>query len=277
MDFLKSNPYETTFNEVLSDLFKQYVYIGGMPEVVADWIENQNVENVNSIQSEILGNYRNDFIKHTDNTMAVRIRHVFDSLAAQFAKKNDKFVYGVAKAGARAREYEMAIEWLVDAGIVRRVNQVKSGNKIPLKSYVNTSAFKLYSVDVGLFRHLAEIPFEVINSRTAIFDEFNGLLAEQFVLQQLAKYTLYYWTSGETSEVDFIMQYGTYIVPIEVKSGTNIKAKSLKIFRKTYSPRISIRFSLKNNRLDHDLLNISLFNIFLCDQLLDSALGKDFE
>lgn len=276
MAFLKSNPYETTFNEVLSDLFKQYVYIGGMPEVVADWIENQNVENVNSIQSEILGNYRNDFIKHTDNTMAVRIRQVFDSLPAQFAKKNDKFVYGVAKTGARAREYEMAIEWLVDAGIVRRVNQVKSGNKIPLKSYANTSAFKLYFVDVGLFRHLAEIPFEVINSKTAIFDEFNGLVAEQFVLQQLAKYTLYYWTSGETSEVDFIMQHGTYIVPIEVKSGTNVKAKSLKIFRETYSPKTSIRFSLKNNRLDHDLLNISLFNIFLYEQLLDSALGKDF-
>ena len=272
--FLKSNPFETTFNEILSDLFKQYLYIGGMPEAVADWVENRNVENINAIQEEILGNYRKDFIKHTDNTTAVRIRQIFDSLPAQFAKKNDKFLYGTVKSGARAREYEMAIEWLRDAGIVRRVQQVGCGDKIPLKSYANPSAFKLYFVDIGLFRHLAEIPFEVINSKTAIFDEFNGLIAEQFVLQQLAKHTLFYWTGGETSEVDFVMQYGTEIVPIEVKSGTNVKAKSLKHFRNTYSPKTSIRFSLKNTRLDNDLQNISLFNIFLFNQLLDHSSEK---
>jgi len=178
------------------------------------------------------------------------------------------------KTGARAREYEMAIEWLIDAGIVRRVNQVSSGNKIPMKSYANSSAFKLYFVDIGLFRHLAEIPFEVINSKTAIFDQFNGLVAEQFVLQQLANYTLFYWTGGETSEVDFVMQYGSEIVPIEVKSGTNVKAKSLKIFRETYSPRISVRFSLKNTRLDNGLQNISLFCIFLFEKLLDHSSEK---
>ena len=272
--FLKSNPGETTFNEILSDLFKQYLYIGGMPEAVADWVKHQNVENINTIQEEILSNYRKDFSKYTDNTTAIRIRQVFDSLPAQFAKKNDKFLYGTVKSGARAREYETAIEWLIDAGIVRRVHQVNCGNKIPLKSYSNPSAFKLYFVDIGLFRHLAEIPFEVINSKTAIFDENNGLVAEQFVLQQLAKHTLFYWTGGETSEVDFIMQYGSEIVPIEVKSGTNVKAKSLKWFRETYSPKISVRFSLKNTRLDNDLQNISLFHIFLCEQLLDDSSEK---
>jgi predicted AAA+ superfamily ATPase len=272
--FLKSNPYETTFNEILSDLFKQYLYIGGMPEVVVDWIESRNVENVNAIQEEILNNYRKDFIKHTDNTTAVRIRQVFDSLPAQFAKKNDKFLYGTVKSGARAREYEMAIEWLVDAGIVRRVNQVSCGDKIPLKSYAEFSAFKLYFVDAGLFRNLAEIPFEVIQSKTAIFDEFNGLVAEQFVLQQLANHTLYYWTGGEESEVDFVMQYGSNIVPIEAKSGTNVKAKSLKIFREKYSPKISIRFSLKDTRLDNDILNISLFKSFLCEKLLGYSSEK---
>jgi len=272
--FLKSNLFETTFNEILSDLFKQYLYIGGMPEVVADWIENQNIENINAIQEEILGNYRKDFSKYTDNSTAIRIRQVFDSLPTQFAKRNDKFLYGTVKSGARAREYEMAIEWLIDAGIVRRVNQVSCGDKIPLKSYANPSAFKLYFVDIGLFRHLAEIPFEVINSKTAIFDEFNGLVAEQFVLQQLAKHTLFYWTGGETSEVDFVMQYGSEIVPIEVKSGTNVKAKSLKRFREVYLPKISLRFSLKNTRLDNDLQNVSLFSIFLCEQLLDYSSDK---
>jgi predicted AAA+ superfamily ATPase len=168
----------------------------------------------------------------------------------------------------------MAIEWLLDAGIVRRVNQVNCGNKIPLKSYANPSAFKLYFVDIGLFRYLAEIPIEVINNKTAIFNEFNGLVAEQFVLQQLAKHTLFFWTGGEESEVDFVMQYGSEIVPIEVKSGTNVNAKSLKIFRVTYSPKISIRFSMRNTRLDNDLQNISLFNIFLYEQLLNHSSEK---
>jgi predicted AAA+ superfamily ATPase len=184
-DFLKTNLFETGFNEILSDLFKQYLFVGGMPEAVVDWIENQDVENVNFIQEEIINNYRKDFSKHTDNTTAIRIRQVFDSLPAQFAKQNDKFLYGTVKSGARAREYELAIEWLIDAGIVRRVNRVSCGDKIPLKSCANPSAFKLYFVDIGLFRHLAEIPNEVISSKKAIFDEFNGLVAEQYVLQQL--------------------------------------------------------------------------------------------
>ena len=274
VDFLKSNPFETTFNEILSDLFKQYVYIGGMPEAVADWVANHDVENSNTIQEEILGNYRKDFSKYADNTTAVRIRQVFDSLPAQFAKGNDKFLYGTVKSGARAREYEMAIEWLTDAGIIRRVNQVSCGDKIPLKSYVNPSAFKLYFVDVGLFRHLAEIPFDVISNKSEIFSEFNGFIAEQYVLQQLAKHTLFYWTGAKLSEIDFMMQYHSSVVPIEVKSGTNVKAKSLKLFRETYSPRMSVRFSLKNTWLDDDLLNISLCASFLCEQLLDYSFRK---
>ena len=274
LDYIKENPFENQFTEVFYDLFKYYLFTGGMPAVVADWIETRDFDNVKINQEKILNNYRNDFSKYTDNTTAIRIRQVFESLPAQFAKKNDKFLYGTVKSGARAREYELAIEWLLDAGIVRRVNNVKVGDKIPLKAYSDTSAFKLYFLDVGLFRYLADIPFEAINNKDAIFDEFNGLMAEQFVLQQLAKHTLFYWTGGEESEVDFIMQYGSEIVPIEVKSGTNVNAKSLKIFREMYSPKISVRFSLRNIRLDNDLQNISLFKIFLCEQLLDSSSEK---
>jgi len=269
VEFLKSNPNETTFNEILSDLFKQYLFVGGMPEAVGDWVEKHNVENITAIHEEILNNYRKDFSKYTDNTTAIRIRQVFDSLPAQFAKKNDKFLYGTIKSGARAREYEMAIEWLLDAGIVRRVNHVSCGDKIPLKSYANPSSFKLYFVDIGLFRHLAEIPIEVINDKTAFFNEFNGLVVEQFVLQQLTNYTLYFWT-GKISEVDFIMQYGAEIIPIEVKSGKNVKAKSLQYFREIYSPKISVRFSMKDTKLNNDLQNICLFNSFLFEQLLDT-------
>jgi predicted AAA+ superfamily ATPase len=168
----------------------------------------------------------------------------------------------------------MAIEWLIDAGIVRRVNQVSCGNKIPLKSYANPSSFKLYFVDVGLFRYLAEIPIEVINDKNAIFDEFNGLVAEQFVLQQLSKYTLFFWEGEKISEVDFVMQYGAKIVPIEVKSGTNVKSKSLQVFREKYSPKISVRFSMRGTKLDNDLQNISLKEIFLFEHLLDHSCGK---
>jgi len=273
-DYIKENPFENQFREVFYDLFKYYLFTGGMPAVVADWIETRDFDNVKINQKKILDNYRNDFSKYTNHTSAIRIRQVFESLPAQFAKKNDKFLYRTVKSGARAREYELAIEWLLDAGIVRRVNNVKVGNKIPLKAYSDPSAFKLYFVDIGLFRYLTDIPVEVIQNKDAIFDEFNGLLAEQFVLQQLAKHTLFYWTGGEESEVDFVMQYGAEIVPIEVKSGTNVNAKSLKLFRETYSPRISIRFSLKDTRLDNDLQNISLFNIFLYEQLLGSSSEK---
>jgi predicted AAA+ superfamily ATPase len=274
IDYSKENPFENQFAEIFYDLFKYYLFTGGMPAVVADWIETHDFDNVKINQEKILNNYRNDFSKHTDNTTAIRIRQVFESLPAQFAKKNDKFLYGTIKSGARAREYELAIEWLLDAGIVRRVNNVKVGNKIPLKAYSDPSAFKLYFVDIGLFRYLADIPLEVVNDKIAIFNEFNGLLTEQFVLQQLAQHNLFFWTSEKISEVDFVMQYGSEIVPIEVKSGTNVKAKSLKQFREKYSPKISIRFSLKDTRLDNDLQNISLFNIFLCEQLLDYSSEK---
>ncbi|KAA6332594.1 hypothetical protein EZS27_018912 [termite gut metagenome] len=257
--YIKEHPFENQFKEIFYDLFKYYLFTGGMPAVVADWIETRDFDNVKINQEKILNNYRNDFSKHADHTSAIRIRQVFESLPAQFAKKNDKFLYGTVKTGARAREYELAIEWLLDAGIVRRVNNVKVGDKIPLKAYSDPSAFKLYFVDTGLFRYLADIPVEVIQNKDAIFDEFNGLLTEQFVLQQLTNHNLFYWTSEKISEVDFVMQYGVDILPIEIKSGINVKAKSLKQFREKYAPKISVRFSLKDTNLDGNLLNISLY------------------
>jgi len=268
LDYVKENPFDNQFKEVFYDLFKYYLFVGGMPAVVADWIETRDYDNVKINQEKILNNYRNDFSKHADHTSAIRIRQVFESLPEQFAKKNDKFLYGTIRTGARAREYELAIEWLLDAGIVRRVKNVKVGDKIPLKAYADSSTFKLYFVDIGLFRLLADIPIEVIQNKDAIFDEFNGFLSEQFVLQQLAKYNLFYWTSEKTSEVDFVMQFGVDILPIEVKSGTNVKAKSLKQFREKYSPKISVRFSLKDTYLNDDLLNISLYYAPIFELLL---------
>ncbi|MDR2411228.1 MAG: DUF4143 domain-containing protein [Candidatus Peribacteria bacterium] len=143
---------------------------------------------------------------------------------------------------------------------------------MPLKAYTNFSSFKLYFVDVGLFRFLANIPSDTILDKEEIFNKFNGLLTEQFVLQQLSKYELFYWTSDKIGEVDFILQFDSNIVPIEVKSGTNLKAKSLKLFREKYSPKISVKFSLKDTKLNDDLLNIALYHSFMFDNLLKSSI-----
>jgi predicted AAA+ superfamily ATPase len=270
-EYKLAEPDDIKFTEILSDLLKEYMFVGGMPEAVQNWVNEHSVEEVEKIQESIVTYYRRDFSKHTDGTTAIRIRQVFDSLPAQFAKRNDKFFYGLVRSGARAREYEMAIEWLIDAGIVRRVTKVSRGDKLPLKAYEDRQSFKLYFVDLGLFRHLANIPSGVIMTKNAIFNEFNGLVAEQYVLQQLPDFTLYCWISDSESEVDFVTQIGDNIVPIEVKSGENVHAKSLKVYREKYKPTLAVRFSLRERELNAGLLNIPLYESFLFTKLVERS------
>jgi len=253
---------EVILDSVLKEHLNYYLFVGGMPEVVASWLKEKNVDAVDKIQSTILTAYINDFSKHADPATSTRIRQVMESLPRQFAKRNDKFVYGLVKSGARAREYELAIQWLVDGGIVRKVNRVERGDKQPLNAYKDSNAYKLYFVDIGLFRRLAGISSTMIMKNNAIFNEFNGLIAEQFVLQQINSTDIFYWT-GVTSEVDFVLQMEDDIIPIEVKSGENVKAKSLRIYRELYNPKISIRFSLKKTEFNNGLLNIPLYAIFI--------------
>ena len=264
IDFARENINDLAFlTEKLYDYFKFYLVTGGMPEVVQSWIIEKNIEKVEKKQDAILRTYIRDFSKHAIEAESIRIKQVFDSLPNQFAKRNDKFIYGVVREGARAREYELAIEWLLAAGIVRRVNLVKCGDKLPLRAYSQRNSFKLYFIDVGLFRRFAKIPTAVILDKTAIFDEFNGLLAEQYVLQELNRYEFFYWTSGAQAEVDFVTQLDSKIVPIEVKSGLNVKARSLKVYRENYNPELSIRFSLLPLKENNGLLNIPLYYSFL--------------
>ncbi|MDR1792713.1 MAG: ATP-binding protein [Bacteroidales bacterium] len=264
VNFARKNVNDLKFlTEKLHDYFKYYLVTGGMPEVVQSWIIEKNIEKIDKIQDSILQTYVRDFSKHAKKQESIRIKQVFDSLPEQFAKKNDKFVYDVVRQGARAREYELAIEWLLSAGIARRVNLVKCGDKMPLRAYRERNAFKLYFIDVGLFRHFAKIPTAVVIDKTAIFDEFNGLLAEQYVLQELSDYELFYWTSGAQAEVDFVTQINNRIVPIEVKSGLKVKAQSLKVYREKYSPELLIRFSLLPLEENNGLLNIPLYYSFL--------------
>ena len=248
------------FGDKLEMLFREYLIVGGMPEAVASWVADRNYEEVDKVQNTILLAYLNDISKHTDARTATRIHQIWNSLPAQFAKRNEKFMFSVIKGGARAREYELAVQWLVDCKIVRKVERVRTGNKLPLKVYADTSAFKLYFLDVGLFRHLAGVSTEMVLNNEALFREFNGFFVEQFVLQQMAgKHALYYWSSEANAEVDFVTEINGGIVPIEVKSGTNVKAKSLKAFRDNYQPKLSVRFSLLPLEYNSGLLNLPIY------------------
>lgn len=248
------------FADKFEEMFRDYLIVGGMPEAVASWARDRDFAAVDKIQNSILLAYLEDISKHTDATAATRIHQIWNSLPAQFAKRNEKFMFNAIREGARAREYEVAIQWLVDCNIVRRVARLKTGDKMPLTAYADPSAFKLYFLDVGLFRHLAGMPTEMMLSDTKVFGEFNGFFVEQFVLQQLAGlHELYYWASGAAAEVDFVTSIGASIVPIEVKSGTNVKAKSLRVFRDNYHPALALRFSLKPIEYNDGLLNLPIW------------------
>lgn len=277
VDHLAAHPEDKFSNGILLDAFREYEFTGGMPEVVRDWLEQHSIESINYLQRQILDAYRSDFSKYADHALSIKIRQVFESLPSQFAKNNDKFLYGVIKNGARAREYEAAIEWLVDAGIIRRVFRVERGDQLPLKAYLDRTAFKLYFLDLGLFRALADIPIEAISEKNSIFSAYNGLIAEQYVLQELASFRqpLAYWTSQSDAEVDFVGQFRTDIVPIEVKSGENVYAKSLKIYRERYHPRFALRFSLKELEFNDNLLNVPLYKTFTLPRLLEAFSAKN--
>lgn len=259
----------------LKDYLKKYFVIGGMPRAVKKWIEEKDFEAVERIQKGILEAYERDFSKHTDSSTATKIQYVWNSIPSQLAKENRKFVYVVVRDGARAREYENSINWLKDTGLIRSVSRVKCGDKQPLKAYEDLKSFKIYFLDVGLLRVLCELPYETIIDADAIYNEFNGLLTEQFVLQELKNInklnTMYYWSNEFQSEVDFVFAYKNLIVPIEAKAGINVKAQSLKVYMKEYKPKFAIRYSLLNIKLDDNILNIPLYAIWNTENYIEEA------
>lgn len=276
------------FNVELKNDLYQYLAIGGMPKAVKKWVDDKDIEAVEKILEDILLDYQNDFSKHTDNATAEKIRYIWQSIPAQFAKENHKFIYGIAKDGARARELEFAIQWLVDAGLVRKVNVTSSGDKLPLIAYQDQKIFKLYLLDVGLLRKLAKLDPSVVINDESVFNQFGGAFAEQYVLQQIQKNdfrdNIYYWTGSigdsddqlerkSKSEVDFTTAFKMHIVPIEVKSGTNVYAKSLHVYRNKYNPKLAIRFSLLPREYNNQLLNMPLYESFLFEDFLKKYLG----
>lgn len=260
----------------LEDYLKKYFVIGGMPRAVSTWIEEKDFEKVEVIQKGILDSYERDFSKHTDNNTATKIEYVWKSIPSQLAKENRKFLYGVVKDGARAREYENAINWLESTGLIRIVNRVKCGDKQPLKAYEDLKAFKIYFIDIGLLRVLCELDYETIIVKDKIFNEFNGLLTEQFVLQELSNInkikSIYYWSNEYKSEVDFIFTYKNFNIPVEAKAGINVKAQSLKVFMNEYNTKLALRYSLLNLSIDNKILNIPLYIIWNTEYYLNQSL-----
>lgn len=275
INLIKKNGIEKLpdiITDKLKDYLKKYFVIGGMPRAVKTWIEEKDFQQVEIIQKGILEAYERDFSKHTDNSTATKIQYVWNSIPSQLAKENRKFIYGVVKDGARAREYENSINWLKDTGLIRLANRVKCGDKQPLKAYEDLKAFKIYLLDVGLLRVLCELSYETIIDDDDIYNEFNGLLTEQFVLQELKNInkinTIYYWTNEFQSEVDFVFSYKNLIIPVEAKAGINVKAQSLKVFIDKYKTKLAIRYSLLNMALDNKILNIPLYVIWNTENYL---------
>ena len=250
------------FHEKLVEILRLYYFVGGMPEVVLNYIENKNLETVRLIQKKILAGYENDFAKHAPNEIMPRIRLVWNSLISQLAKENRKFFYGQIRKGGRAKDFETAINWLVDAGLVLKVNRIEKPT-LPLNAYSDFDAFKLFLLDIGLLNATADLDQRILLEKNNILTEFKGALTEQFVCQQLKiKKELYYWTaSNATAEIDFVLQSQNEIIPIEVKAEENLKSKSLKVYVEKYEPKTAIKTSMSKYRQEDWLTNIPLYGI----------------
>lgn len=260
------------FREKYLDYLKKYFIIGGMPAAVSVWMDTKDFSEVTKIQRRLLRSYENDFSKHAPAATVPKIHHIWDSIPSQLAKENKKFVYGLAKEGARAREYKDALLWLKDSGMIRKTGLV-SGGRLPLKAYEDLKAFKIYFLDIGLLRVMCEIDPGIILDSVAVFKEFMGALTEQFVLQELQTAeiaaNIYYWSEGATSEVDFIFSYHNRIIPVEAKAGLVVHAQSLKQFCRKYEPETAIRTSLKEYHRDGYLLNLPLYQMWNLKQILE--------
>lgn len=247
------------------NMLRQYYYVGGMPEVVRVYSENKDLKEVNDIQSEILESYRRDISKHASKTEVVRINQVFDSIPSQLAKKNKKFIYGAIKHGARAAQYELAIQWLIDAGIIHKVPRV-SVLKMPLKAYEDISGFKLFMLDCGLLGRMAGAPASQVLASDNAFTEYKGAFTEQFVHQQLTAngISAYYWSNDKTTaEIDFVIQSEERVIPIEVKAEENVRAKSMSEYIRN-NPELNlkgVRVSMKGYIDQEWMENVPLYAI----------------
>ena len=257
-------PMITAFKQTYIDALKYYYYVGGMPEAVQSLAENKDFNEVRDIQKRILTAYEQDFSKHAPNEIVPRLRMLWNSIPSQLAKENKKFIYGLVREGARAKDYETALMWLCDCGLVHKVSRVNAAN-LPLRAYEDLKAFKLFVVDVGLLSCMSGLRQKTLLEGNDLFVEFKGALTEQYVCQQLKTIddlNVYYYTNDRGScEVDFIVDTGEQIIPVEVKAEVNLRAKSLKTYQEKFSPEVSVRTSMSDYKKEDWLINLPLYAI----------------
>ena len=265
-EIIKKQEWEviSVFHNKLTEYLRYYFYVGGMPEVVSRFVETRNWELVRQTQYQILHSYEGDFSKHAPREIVPRIRMVWQSIPAQLAKENKKFIFSVIREGARAKDFELAIQWLVDCGLLLKSHRISKPH-LPLIAYQDLSVFKLFLNDIGLLGAMAGLNIRTLIEGDVLFTEFKGALAEQYVMQQLRIVTeryIGYWTNERsTSEVDFIIQDEGEVIPIEVKSGVNLRSKSFRLFCEKYQPERAFRTSLASYKKEEWMVNIPLYGI----------------
>ena len=266
VDLLRAKDWEliTAFRTKFEERLRQYYFVGGMPAVVSSFVGDRNPEKVRTIQKNIIEAYERDFSKHAPAIEVPRIRMVWNSIPSQLAKENKKFIYGAVKEGARAKDFELAIEWLKDAGLVHKVNRCKKA-LLPLKAYEDFSAFKMFLSDIGLMGAMSNVPEQSILDGNALFSDFKGALTEQYVLQQLItdpSLSIYYWSADNSrGEIDFLLQDKEQIIPVEVKAEENLQAKSLKVFVERNPGLKGVRLSMSPYREQDWMTNYPLYSV----------------
>ena len=265
------------FSGPLTEKLKMYYVIGGMPEAVKVWTEDGDIREVDRVQSDILEAYEHDFAKHAEPFDVPKIRLIWNSLPSQLARENKKFLYSVVKKSARAREYENALNWLVNADLVKKVPRITKPG-IPLSAYEDLEAFKIYMGDVGLLRRHSRLSSSTFSEENRLFEEFKGALTENYVMESLLNIpdiSMYYW-SETPYEVDFVIQLENDVFPVEAKSGINIKAASIKNYAKEFDDqtKLCVRLSLRNLSYDGTLLNIPLYLADELERIIKLALKR---
>lgn len=266
VELLRSNSWTalTPLRGMLTELLRQYYFVGGMPEAVKTYVERGDIWEVRSIHSKIIDAYRNDMSKHVPKQQVQRINMVWNSIPSQLARDNKKFIYGALRKGARANDFEIAIQWLVDSGLVHKVHRI-SKPVVPLKFYEDMASFKLFLLDCGLLGALSETPPEQILIGDNVFEEYKGAFTENYVLQQLKSlprtFVYYYSNDNSTLEIDFVVQHEAHVIPIEVKAEENLRAKSLRQFVTDNAGLHGVRFSMSDYREQDWLTNVPLWAV----------------
>lgn len=266
VELLRNNSWAalTPLRGMLTELLRQYYFVGGMPEAVKTYVERGDIWEVRSIHSKIIDAYRNDMSKHVPKQQVQRINMVWNSIPSQLARDNKKFIYGALRKGARANDFEIAIQWLVDSGLVHKVHRI-SKPVVPLKFYEDIASFKLFLLDCGLLGALSETPPEQILIGDNVFEEYKGAFTENYVLQQLKSlprtFVYYYSNDNSTLEIDFVVQHEAHVIPIEVKAEENLRAKSLRQFVTDNSGLHGVRFSMSDYREQDWLTNVPLWAV----------------